>query len=54
MNNTTIFSVRQALDSLAQKKILILDGAMGTMIQRHQLTEADFRGTDFHQPFGRP
>lgn len=26
-----------------QKKIMILDGAMGTMIQRHKLTEADFR-----------
>ncbi|MEX2596817.1 MAG: homocysteine S-methyltransferase family protein [Salibacteraceae bacterium] len=28
---------------LASKKILILDGAMGTMIQRHKLTESDFR-----------
>ena len=27
-----------------QERILILDGAMGTMIQRHRLTEADFRG----------
>jgi 5-methyltetrahydrofolate--homocysteine methyltransferase len=26
------------------KRILILDGAMGTMIQRHKLTEADYRG----------
>lgn len=26
-----------------QKKIMILDGAMGTMIQRHKLTEEDFR-----------
>ena len=25
-------------------RVLVLDGAMGTMIQRHQLTEADFRG----------
>ncbi|HET8964488.1 MAG TPA: methionine synthase [Chitinophagales bacterium] len=29
------------------EKILILDGAMGTMIQQHQLGEADFRGTQF-------
>ena len=29
------------------KRILILDGAMGTMIQRHRLTEADFRGERF-------
>jgi methionine synthase I (cobalamin-dependent) len=27
--------------------ILVLDGAMGTMIQRHKLTEADFRGERF-------
>src|SRR2546428_13215329 len=32
------------LDDLLAKRILVLDGAMGTMIQRHQLTEADFRG----------
>ncbi|MFK7757287.1 MAG: homocysteine S-methyltransferase family protein [Flavobacteriales bacterium] len=31
------------LKELAKKKILILDGAMGTMIQRHGLTEDDFR-----------
>ena len=30
-----------------QKRILILDGAMGTMIQRHQLQEKDYRGTRF-------
>jgi len=30
-----------------QKRILILDGAMGTMIQRHKLSEADFRGERF-------
>lgn len=35
------------LQSLAQKKIIILDGAMGTMIQRHKLEEKDFRGTRF-------
>jgi 5-methyltetrahydrofolate--homocysteine methyltransferase len=27
-----------------EKRILVLDGAMGTMIQRHQLEEEDFRG----------
>jgi 5-methyltetrahydrofolate--homocysteine methyltransferase len=31
------------LTELLEKRILILDGAMGTMIQRHQLTEDDFR-----------
>jgi 5-methyltetrahydrofolate--homocysteine methyltransferase len=40
-------NVRQTLDSLLAKRILVLDGAMGTMVQRHQLTEADFRGTRF-------
>ena len=29
------------------KRILVLDGAMGTMIQRHKLTEEDFRGERF-------
>ena len=27
-----------------QKRILVLDGAMGTMLQQYQFTEADFRG----------
>jgi 5-methyltetrahydrofolate--homocysteine methyltransferase len=31
-----------------KKRILVIDGAMGTMIQRYQLTEADFRGERFH------
>jgi 5-methyltetrahydrofolate--homocysteine methyltransferase len=30
-----------------EKRILIIDGAMGTMIQRHKLTEADYRGERF-------
>jgi 5-methyltetrahydrofolate--homocysteine methyltransferase len=32
------------LRQLLERRILILDGAMGTMIQRYKLTEADFRG----------
>jgi 5-methyltetrahydrofolate--homocysteine methyltransferase len=35
--------IKQALT----KKILIIDGAMGTMIQRYKLTEADYRGDRF-------
>ena len=31
----------------ARQRILVLDGAMGTMIQRHDLTEADYRGERF-------
>ncbi len=32
---------------LLKRRILILDGAMGTMIQRHKLEEADYRGERF-------
>jgi 5-methyltetrahydrofolate--homocysteine methyltransferase len=35
------------LRSLLERRILILDGAMGTMIQRHGLQEADYRGARF-------
>lgn len=35
------------LQEIAKEKILVLDGAMGTMIQRHTLTEEDFRGKRF-------
>ena len=38
---------------ILEKRILILDGAMGTMIQRHKLEEEDFRGNrfkDFEHP----
>ena len=35
------------LRQLLERRILILDGAMGTMIQRYKLTEADFRGDRF-------
>ncbi|HQH74242.1 MAG TPA: homocysteine S-methyltransferase family protein, partial [bacterium] len=36
-----------ALRSLLARRIVILDGAMGTMIQRLKLEEADFRGERF-------
>ena len=35
------------LKALLTKRILIIDGAMGTMIQRHQFEEADYRGERF-------
>lgn len=35
------------LTDAASSKILVLDGAMGTMIQQHRLTEDDFRGNRF-------
>ncbi len=35
------------LEDLLSRRILLLDGAMGTMIQSHSLNEADYRGTRF-------
>jgi len=35
------------LETLLPSRIVIMDGAMGTMIQTHQLEEADFRGDQF-------
>lgn len=35
------------IEDILKERILILDGAMGTMIQRHTLEEADFRGEKF-------
>ena len=43
----------KGLRDLIREKILILDGAMGTMIQSYHLTEEDFRGTRFQQVEGR-
>ena len=37
----------QALKAVAKERILILDGAMGTMIQRYKLDEAGYRGERF-------
>ena len=36
-----------ALDALLASRILVLDGAMGTMIQSHRLGEAEYRGARF-------
>ncbi|NCA70716.1 MAG: 5-methyltetrahydrofolate--homocysteine methyltransferase [Sphingobacteriia bacterium] len=38
---------RQQLTELLTRRILVLDGAMGTMIQGYGLTEADYRGERF-------
>ncbi|RMH94927.1 5-methyltetrahydrofolate--homocysteine methyltransferase [Lysobacter pythonis] len=40
-----------ALLAALESRILILDGAMGTMIQRHDLTEADYRGERFRDGY---
>ena len=36
-----------ALEALLRQRILVLDGAMGTLIQAHHLEEADYRGARF-------
>lgn len=38
------------LEARLKKEILIIDGAMGTMIQQYKLQEADYRGTHFPNP----
>jgi 5-methyltetrahydrofolate--homocysteine methyltransferase len=40
-------SVRDTLESLLEQRILILDGATGTMIQRLKLSEDEYRGERF-------
>lgn len=41
-------TVSEQLSSLLRQRILIIDGAMGTMIQKHTLQEKDFRGGEHH------
>ena len=51
-----ISSIEAKLRELLAQRILILDGAMGTMIQQYKLTEADYRGerfVDFVAPAGQ-
>ncbi|MDR2135243.1 MAG: homocysteine S-methyltransferase family protein [Treponema sp.] len=47
--NTTIHAaaIRERLGALAAGRIIILDGAMGSLIQSYRLTEEDFRGGRF-------
>jgi 5-methyltetrahydrofolate--homocysteine methyltransferase len=40
-------TIEQILRERLAREILLLDGAMGTMIQRHRLEEADYRGERF-------
>ena len=39
--------MNKSIYDLLESKVLVLDGAMGTMIQRFNLTESDFRGARF-------
>ena len=47
MSQHTRSNAKTVLAEAAEKRILILDGAMGTMIQRHKLEEEDYRGEQF-------
>ena len=40
-------------EKLLRERIAILDGAMGTMVQRHRLGEADYRGARFRDWKGK-
>src|SRR6187401_2433937 len=41
------------LETLMRQRIVILDGAMGTMVQQRKLTERDYRGTRFQDWKGK-
>jgi len=45
--NLPAYTRGAALPQILKERIVILDGAMGTMIQRHGLGEADYRGERF-------
>ncbi|MDD2933786.1 MAG: methionine synthase [Methylotenera sp.] len=55
MNQSIVSATEIKLRALLKERILILDGAMGTMIQQYKQTEADYRGerfADFAAPAG--
>ena len=55
MKKPQTLDTEKILKKLLSEKILIMDGAMGTMIQQHNLSEKDYRGSkfiDFSSPKG--
>ena len=46
-----VYTRAQALLAILAQRIAILDGAMGTMIQRFHLNEAQYRGDGVRAPF---
>ena len=50
MPNPLIYTRGQALPGILKQRIAILDGAMGTMIQRFKLSEAQYRGEGYNGP----
>ena len=47
MLKTAQATTRELLEEILAERIMILDGAMGTMIQTYNLDEEDFRGERF-------
>src|ERR1051326_4407717 len=47
MNQTSMNQTVAQLEKLRRERILVLDGAMGTVIQARGLTEEDYRGQEF-------
>ena len=45
--------MKNKIQEAIKNKILVLDGAMGTMVQRLNLEESDFRGEEF-KDFQKP
>lgn len=39
----------KSLQEIAQERVLVIDGAMGTMIQQYKLGEREYRGERFAQ-----
>jgi len=46
--------ITHPIEQLIRQRILILDGAMGTMIQRHKLSEEHYRGTSLYGDYSGP
>ena len=46
-NNKGRNPMKTSIFTEIKKRVLVLDGAMGTMIQRHKLEEEDYRGKRF-------
>uniref|UniRef100_A0AC11EI36 5-methyltetrahydrofolate-homocysteine methyltransferase n=1 Tax=Ovis aries TaxID=9940 RepID=A0AC11EI36_SHEEP len=40
-------TLQDEIEAILRERIMVLDGGMGTMIQRHKLSEEDFRGQEF-------
>ena len=47
MPNAAMTDTRARLEEILAERIMILDGAMGTMIHAHKPTEEDYRGDRF-------